>query len=332
MVTPKPKTPIAWGISYKVYGLPACLAIVGAKILPVMAEWLRMHTSGMAKTPHPDPLVDRLLDSLNSGSAVLVTVGRTWGSVPRETGTWMAVTDRAVIGTIGGGHLEWDAIRLAREILDSGASSRVTRQIALGPSLGQCCGGRLELVWEPVASEAAERLNRQLAPPLQPLALFGGGHVGQALVQALTPLPYAVHWIDSRDGVFPHALSGRVRAEHSDPVHAAVEQIHAGSHVLVMSFSHAEDLDVVAACLRRQRHRDDLGFIGLIGSRTKWARFGHRLQAMGFSGEELSRVTCPIGVPGIQGKAPAVIAASVVAQLLLVDSTSDPSLGAHPEG
>lgn len=286
----------------------------------------------MAKTPHPDLLLGHLLDTLPLGPAILVTVGRTWGSVPREAGTWMAVTDREVIGTIGGGHLEWDAIRLARETLASGASSPVVRQIALGPSLGQCCGGRVELIWEAVGAADAARLGRQLASPLQPLALFGGGHVGQALVQALGPLPYAVHWIDSRDGVFPPALSALVRAEHSDPVHAAVDELDAGSHVLVMSFSHAEDLDIVAACLRRQRHRADLGFIGLIGSRTKWARFGHRLQAMGFSEQELSRVTCPIGVPGIHGKAPAVIAASVVAQLLLVDSMPGPSCGVRPEG
>jgi xanthine dehydrogenase accessory factor len=88
-----------------------------------------------------------------------------------------------------------------------------------------------------------------------------------------------------------------------------------------MSFSHAEDLDVVAACLERQRERHDLPFVGLIGSRTKWATFGRRLQARGFSPSELAHVTCPIGLPGITDKAPAVIAASVVAQLLLLNAT-----------
>ncbi|MFP5467175.1 MAG: xanthine dehydrogenase accessory protein XdhC [Gammaproteobacteria bacterium] len=267
-----------------------------------------------------DPLLDQLLDTLAQAQTVLVTVGRTWGSVPRETGAWMAVTPHDVIGTIGGGHLEWDAIRRARESLASGHSLREVRQIALGPSLGQCCGGRLELVWQPVGAANAPQLARDLAAPAQPVALFGGGHVGQALVRALAPLPYAVHWIDSRDGVFPPDLPARVRAEHSDPVQAAVDDLRPGSHVLVMSFSHAEDLDIVAACLQRQRRLGDLGFIGLIGSRTKWARFGHRLQAMGFSAQETAQVTCPIGLPGIAGKAPAVIAASVVAQLLLVDT------------
>jgi xanthine dehydrogenase accessory factor len=86
--------------------------------------------------------------------------------------------------------------------------------------------------------------------------------------------------------------------------------------VLIMSFSHAEDLDIVAACLRRQRERRDLPFIGLIGSATKWATFRHRLEARGFAAEELAQVTCPIGVPGIAGKQPEVIAVAVTAQLL----------------
>jgi xanthine dehydrogenase accessory factor len=86
--------------------------------------------------------------------------------------------------------------------------------------------------------------------------------------------------------------------------------------VLIMSFSHAEDLDVVAACLKRQRQRADLPFIGLIGSQTKWATFRHRLQERGFSTQELAQVTCPIGLSGIVGKQPEVIAVAVAAQIL----------------
>jgi len=195
----------------------------------------------------------------------------------------------------------------------------VLRQV-LGPSLGQCCGGVVELTFERVSAVDVPRLRTLLMLPRTPLALFGGGHVGKALVQTLAPLPFAVRWIDSRDEVFPGDLPPTVQCEHSDPVQAAVRELAPGSHVLVMSFSHAEDLDIVAACLARVRQQDDLGFIGLIGSRTKWATFGRRLRERGFSEAECQRVTCPIGLPGITGKAPAVIAASVVAQLLLRDS------------
>jgi xanthine dehydrogenase accessory factor len=99
-------------------------------------------------------------------------------------------------------------------------------------------------------------------------------------------------------------------------VQAAVPTLAQGSQVLIMSFSHAEDLDIVAACLRRLRERDDLPYIGLIGSKTKWATFRHRLEARGFAEQELARITCPIGLPGITGKEPEVIAVSVAAQIL----------------
>ena len=111
----------------------------------------------------------------------------------------------------------------------------------------------------------------------------------------------------------------RDRCEHSDPVHAAVQDLPSGCAVLIMSFSHAEDLEVVAACLKRQRLHKDLKFVGLIGSQTKWATFKHRLEAKGFTPEELGFITCPIGLAGITGKEPEVIAVSVVAQLLQIN-------------
>ncbi|MGM9426364.1 xanthine dehydrogenase accessory protein XdhC [Hydrogenophaga sp. MI9] len=266
----------------------------------------------------PDPDLEIFLRRLQREPAVLVSVRRTRGSVPRETGTWMAVWAEGQVGTIGGGHLEWDAVRRAREALAQGAGAAQEYRVALGPSLGQCCGGEVVLGLEPVGAALAGELRARLARPLTPVALFGGGHVGQAIVRALDPLPFSVHWIDSRDGVFPDGLPERVRAEHSDPVQDAVRDLPAGSLVLVMSFSHAEDLDVVAACLQRQRLTADLPFVGLIGSQTKWATFRRRLAGRGFHADELARITCPIGLPGITGKEPAVIAASVVAQLLLV--------------
>jgi xanthine dehydrogenase accessory factor len=251
--------------------------------------------------------------------AVLVSVTDSRGSVPREVGTWMAVFADALVGTIGGGHLEWEAIAQARARLRGPPThpDSWTHDVVLGPSLGQCCGGALTLCFEPITAVDRPALRERLATPVTPVALFGGGHVGRALVHALSPLPFGVRWIDSRDEVFPDPLPPGVQTEHSDPVAAAVRDLAPGSRVLIMSFSHAEDLDIVAACLLRQRAQADLPFLGLIGSRTKWASFRSRLRARGFADAELDRVTCPIGLPGIVGKAPEVIAASVAAQLLL---------------
>lgn len=270
-------------------------------------------------TDPAEPTIDALSERLAAAPAVLVSVRASQGSVPREAGTWMAVFAERVLGTVGGGHLEHEAIALAREGLGGGALPP-ERRFALGPSLGQCCGGVMHLGFERVeprgAAAIVERLRVEQAARRMPVALFGGGHVGRAIVRALEPLPVRVHWIDSRDEIFPGALPDHVRTDHSAPVEAAVRELDAGSRVLVMSFSHAEDLEIVAACLKRLRERDDLPFVGLIGSRTKWATFRHRLEARGYGAHELGRITCPIGVPGVVGKEPAVIAAAVAAQLM----------------
>lgn len=260
----------------------------------------------------------------DSAPAVLVEVAHAQGSVPREAGTWMAVFADALVGTIGGGHLEYDAIARARALL-AGESEREaeTLRVALGPSLGQCCGGVVHLCFERVGAGDAALLAARLGQAaLTPVALFGGGHVGHALVRVLAPLPFSLTWIDSRDDIFPGSLPPRVEAEYSDPVQAAVPGLAPQSRVLIMSFSHAEDLDIVAACLQRQREKADLPYIGLIGSKTKWAAFRHRLEARGFTADELAHVTSPIGVPGITGKEPEVIAVAVAAQLLQTVDTN----------
>ena len=263
------------------------------------------------------------LDRLAHQPAVLVQVASTQGSVPREAGVWMAVFDDVVVGTIGGGHLEYQAISRARAMLDAAPRPETESvqpasagRFALGPALGQCCGGVMHLRFERVGAGDGPSLAVRLGGDLAPVALFGGGHVGRALVQVLAPLPFRITWIDSREEVFPASVPERVVCEYSAPVQAAVASLMPGSRVLIMSFSHAEDLEVVAACLRRQREKADLPYVGLIGSKTKWATFQRRLEARGFSPAELAHITCPIGIAGITGKEPEVIAVAAAAQLL----------------
>lgn len=262
--------------------------------------------------------------------ACLVSVGATAGSVPRTEGAWMAVWGDGAAGTIGGGRLEFEAMAEARDWLARPAAAIRHRDYPLGPALGQCCGGRVQLRFEPLSADRLAGLEQLALAALAPVALFGGGHVGHALVRLLTTLPLRVQWIDSRDSVLgafgpapgqapagqPGAWPPNLKAEHSDPVHAAVRGLAAGSRVLAMSYSHAEDFDVVLACLERRRQRGDLPFIGLIGSRTKWATFSSRLRQRGYTQAEIDGVTCPIGVAGIRGKEPEVIAVAVAAQLL----------------
>ena len=268
-------------------------------------------------------LTTLFLSQLAHSNAILVRVQATQGSVPREPGAWMAVFEGSTVATVGGGRLELDAIVHARALLRDTTLARV-QHYALGPSLGQCCGGQVSLSFTPVSKDDIPALELQLRPSTVPVALFGSGHVGAALVQVLGLLPVDLTWIDSRDQPFPADLPANVRCEHSNPVQGAVAQLTAGSRVLVMSFSHAEDLDIVQACLLRQRAQGDLPCVGLIGSKTKWATFRHCLEAKGFGDAELAHVTCPIGVPGIDDKRPEVIAVAVAAQLLQVAGDKSP--------
>ena len=271
---------------------------------------------------------NKVEQGLAQGPLCWVEVMDSRGSVPRERGAWMAVFADRVAGTIGGGHLEFDAIDRARSLLRGwatpGEQGSQGGQVAtehqhrypLGPSLGQCCGGVVMLRFVLVPQGRMDMLRERLQPPRDCVALFGAGHVGHALVRLLCNLPYRVMWVDSRDSVFPEEEHELVQCEYSDPVQSAVADLPAGSQVLIMSFSHAEDLEVVAQCLGRQRPHGDLPYVGLIGSATKWATFRRRLRERGFSDAELDHVTCPIGVPGIKGKEPEVIAVAVAAQLL----------------
>jgi xanthine dehydrogenase accessory factor len=264
--------------------------------------------------------MQQLLRVLDQGEhAVLVTVVKTQGSVPRDEGAWMAVLSSQTINTLGGGQLEFQAIQEARDLLDANPSlgEPLIKRYPLGPSLGQCCGGVVHLAFERLDAVDVSSLPKRLQMQEPSLALFGAGHVGQAIVALMEKQSWQVTWIDSREAIFPLGVGVNIQIEHSEPVQLAVQDIKANSHVLIMSFSHAEDLDVLHQCLLRQRAHQDLRSIGLIGSQTKWATFKSRLSQRGFEPSDFSGVQCPIGIAGLHAKEPEVIAVSVVAQLLM---------------
>jgi xanthine dehydrogenase accessory factor len=146
------------------------------------------------------------------------------------------------------------------------------------------------------------------------LVLFGAGHVGAALVRALAALPCHITWVDERDDMFPDSVPTNVTIEATDVPETMVDAAPAGSSFLVMTHSHALDQRLAECILRRP----DVGWFGLIGSQTKRVQFERRMRERGIADERLANMVCPIGIPGITGKEPAVIAASVCAQLLLV--------------
>jgi xanthine dehydrogenase accessory factor len=245
--------------------------------------------------------------------AVVVDVVQARGSVPRGTGTHMVVAAHAVLGTIGGGHLELKAIDAARLHLQAHSRDTAPHELhfALGPSLGQCCGGAVRLRLQDLS--ACDPAQWPDDRPRFRLQLYGAGHVGRAIVRLLDELPCQVQWIDERDAEFPAAPSApHIERLCVEPVQAEVAQARAGDFFLVLTHSHELDLAITEAILRR----GDFGFLGLIGSATKRARFAHRFEDRGLPAEVIARMTCPIGLPGISGKEPDVIALAVVAQLM----------------
>lgn len=228
---------------------------------------------------------------------VLVTIVEVRGSTPRPAGTKMVVFPDRFAGSIGGGALEQKALKTARRCLAEGRDLPSQREFPLGPALGQCCGGHCSLMFEPIA------------PRSRTLMLFGAGHVGRALARVLDGTPLRVRWIDSREDEFPAVTPGNVAVTVTSTPEAEISTAPAGALILVMTHSHDLDYRLVEAALER----GTFGFLGLIGSTTKRARFEKRLTARGL---DPGRLTCPIGLPGVGGKHPAEIAISVAAQIL----------------
>jgi xanthine dehydrogenase accessory factor len=289
----------------------------------------------------------------------------------------MLVSQHALSGTIGGGHLELRAGEIARAILRDAAEGAEAAdatvkakpvahyRFPLGPSLGQCCGGAAELVFEHIGwprpawvteltallaagrgaaletpldatarktltatraeaasgealctlqagADGALMLHERILPCDFRIMLFGAGHVGSALVGILGTLPCEVVWIDGREAQFPATLPGNVCAEIDDAPESHARRAFPGTYFLVMTHDHALDQAITEAILRR----GDFAWFGLIGSATKRRLFERRLAARGIAAETLARMTCPIGIAGIDGKQPGVIAVAVAAQLL----------------
>jgi xanthine dehydrogenase accessory factor len=261
--------------------------------------------------------------------AVLVEVSEALGSAPREAGTRMIVSRDRSAGTVGGGHLELKAIDRARSMLasnalETSAGEPVETHYPLGPALGQCCGGAVTLRFSTLDTAAIEAW--PIDPPRFHLQLYGAGHVGRAIALALAPHNVIVDWIDERDDEFPAdfyesapeaSWPDHIRKVCVDSVESEVRDAPANAFFLVLTHRHDLDLRISEAILER----GDFAYFGLIGSKTKRQKFIHRFEHRGIDAASIARMTCPIGVPGIDGKEPEIIAASVVAQMLMVAGT-----------
>ena len=237
---------------------------------------------------------------------VLVTIIEERGSTPRNAGSKMVVSRERLYDTIGGGHLEYKAQAIAREMLENRVRETRLERFSLGASLGQCCGGATVLLFEPMGQPQAH------------IAVFGAGHVGRALVPLLASLPCKVRWIDSRDNEFPEQIPAGVEKVVNDDVVDEVDNMPAGSYFIVMTHNHQLDLELTAAILER----NDFTYYGLIGSQSKRAKFEHRLRDRGFKPETVQRMRCPMGIAEVKGKLPVEIAVSIAGEVIATYNAS----------
>lgn len=243
---------------------------------------------------------------------VLVRVAEAKGSTPREQGAFMAVSASGSHGTIGGGRLELEAIEEARRVLAGGANEPFS--LPLGPAIGQCCGGHVTLAFEqldPTRYAEAEALIAAEDAADPEVWLFGGGHVGRALVRALSLLPVKLHMVETRDDELALTPDGAVRHLAAMP-ESLVAEIAPSGAAIVLTHDHALDFLIVSAALQRP----DLAFTGMIGSATKRATFSSQFVREGGDPAILSRLICPIGVK-IADKRPEVIAATVASEVMV---------------
>jgi len=264
-------------------------------------------------------------------SVILAELTAIRGSSPREAGAFMLISATAQAGTIGGGALEYMVIDRARQVLNEGGYED-DLDIPLGPEIGQCCGGHVDVALRRLSATSLEQLRSRVAAELAArphVFLFGSGHVGHALAQALSVLPLHVHVVDTR----PDELTGLPAnvITHAVPMpEALVRSAPDGSAYVILTHDHALDFLIGAEALQRA----DAPYVGMVGSKTKRARFRSWYLDGGYPAAALERLVLPIGgkafPEGLGDKRPEVIAALAAAEVMVHVSRRNGTVPARP--
>lgn len=230
---------------------------------------------------------------------VLATVIEHRGSVPRDAGAKMVITSDEIFDTIGGGNLEHQVMHTARDMLLQADSAIIVEEYPLSAKLGQCCGGFARVLLE------SHQMNAQH------VAVFGAGHVANELLPILQRFPVTVHWIDERAALFPTDLQNNVKLVATDCPVSELKKLPPDTLILIMTHNHQLDFELTRHAVARQ----DIAFVGVIGSRTKAKRFQYKLHQRGLSAADIAKMVSPVGELSVPGKTPIEVAISMAAQI-----------------
>ena len=275
-----------------------------------------------------------------------VVIISTKGSAPRKANSQMIVTEQGAFGSIGGGQLEYQITSICRQgLLSVQKFDREVRRFALGPSLGQCCGGSVSVLIEYFSQSDVTELQKlkqsailiheldtnkfpyegtqslspdnkkffreQLFRTKTDLFIWGAGHTGREIMESTKSLPLNRYWIDIARERFPNSLDEDIHVIWADDPTRLVSNFPDGGIHLILTHSHQLDLAIVQSLLSQNKFYK----LGLIGSMTKKARFKSQLSKAGFKSVDINKIICPIGLPEIEGDEPFRISLSVAGQI-----------------
>ena len=242
------------------------------------------------------------------------------GSVPRNIGTFMLVSKNYLFGTIGGGQLEHQITNISKKNLNKKNFKKEIINIPLGPSIGQCCGGYVQIKLELYMSgNEALKSETNKSTLLNDLYIFGAGHVGQQLSSRIINLDFNVNLIDSRESYLNLQTNNNVNKILAKNPWLLVKNLPIKSYFIILTHSHDHDFKIINEILRLKEFQ----FLGLIGSNTKFQRFKNRLIKLGHKNQILNKIECPIGLKSISSKKPAEIAISIIGRILEFRSSLD---------
>ena len=248
-----------------------------------------------------------------NGEIIKVKIISAEGSVPRNKGTFMLISKKNIYGSIGGGQLEYKVIEISKKNLLKKEFDKGIVNIPLGPSIGQCCGGYVQVCIEKFNDGYLALKNEKNTNDLNKnLFIFGAGHVGQELSSRVLDLDFNVNLIDSRIEYLNLKKNVKINKIFSKNPWFLLKKFPHKSYYIILTHSHEHDFKIINKILKLNNYN----FVGLIGSKTKFNRFKHRLIKLGHKETYINKIECPIGLKNVSSKKPGEIAISIIGRLL----------------